>query len=152
MILYSLVARASDGALLTEATSPDVEGNFVQVTQLLLERLLCTPTPIYQENNDLEGQSNWYNPDFNLEYPSPPSPEEKLADGGRKTFKYSGKNENEFDLCGISEMWGDVMDPFGNAPNKKIESEVDIWFHTTRKGDLIYLCIADEISDNKNQM
>ena len=40
MILYSVIARSNDGAVLAEATAPGVEGNHPQVTQQLIQALV----------------------------------------------------------------------------------------------------------------
>ena len=43
MIIYSVIARSFDGAVLAEATSEGIEGNHPQVTQQLIKRLCGNP-------------------------------------------------------------------------------------------------------------
>ena len=43
MIIYTLIARSSDGMILVESTSAGIQGNHVQITNRLLQKLTANP-------------------------------------------------------------------------------------------------------------
>ena len=126
MILYSVIARAKDGAVLCESIVAGVEGNFPQITVEVLERIVSSTNA--------------------LESPSGP---ELLPDGGRRTF-VQRRDEPMFGglFSGVASQWtcfgynnADDVESGGGAMNT---GDVDYFFHLCRKDNVICLCISDE--------
>mmetsp|Transcript_5659 Transcript_5659/g.10364 ORF Transcript_5659/g.10364 Transcript_5659/m.10364 type:complete len:301 (+) Transcript_5659:118-1020(+) len=136
MILYAVIARAKDAAVLVEAMVAGVEGNFPQITVEVLERIVSTSS--YESAlGTLESQSNI----------------ELLPDGGRRTFvqRHDGES-NMFDslFSGVATQWSFC----GFAADNNDESsagaagdngDIDYYFHLCRKDNVICLCISDDI-------
>jgi hypothetical protein len=126
MILYSVIARTKDGAVLCESIVAGVEGNFPQITVEVLERIVSSTNA--------------------LESPSGP---ELLPDGGRRTF-VQRRDEPMFGglFSGVATQWtcfgynnADDVESGGGAMNT---GDVDYFFHLCRKDNVICLCISDE--------
>lgn len=136
MILYAVIARAKDAAVLVEAMVAGVEGNFPQITVEVLERIVSTSS--YESAlGTLESQSSI----------------ELLPDGGRRTFvqRHDGES-NMFDslFSGVATQWSFC----GFAADNNDESsagaagdngDIDYYFHLCRKDNVICLCISDDI-------
>jgi len=134
MLLYSVIARSSDGAILVEATTAGVEGNHPQVTNQLVQKLISNPSLIATGNRktfansvDLNGNGN----------------------GG------SGKYNNSGDLDGIGG--GDIeMKGFWNgwgAEEIYDDSESMEYFFHVQRGESVYLiCISDDIDGQQHRI
>ena len=80
MIIYTLIARSSDGMILVESTSAGIQGNHVQITNRLLQKLTANPhlvpvgnrktysnnvsmlptlNEVNRKNGDIETKSYW---------------------------------------------------------------------------------------------
>ncbi|KAL7543372.1 hypothetical protein ACHAXR_012719 [Thalassiosira sp. AJA248-18] len=131
MILYAVIARAKDGAVLVESTIAGVEGNFPQITVEVLERIVSS--------------SNWNSALGTLESSSQV---ELLPDGERRTFI---QRQDESMLGGLFS--GAAATPwscFGYNTNDVESSgeagngDLDYYFHLCRKDSVICLCISDD--------
>mmetsp|Transcript_7550 Transcript_7550/g.17116 ORF Transcript_7550/g.17116 Transcript_7550/m.17116 type:complete len:296 (-) Transcript_7550:83-970(-) len=131
MILYAVIARAKDGAVLVESMVAGVEGNFPQITVEVLERIV--------------GSSNWTSALGTLESSSKV---ELLPDGARRTFV----QRHDEPMCGLFSGVAAQWSCFGyNADDADVESygganngDLDYYFHLCRKDNVISLCISDD--------
>ncbi|KAL7533214.1 hypothetical protein ACHAWF_004385 [Thalassiosira exigua] len=131
MILYSVIARAKDGAVLVESAVAGLEGNFPQITIELLRRVVSS--------------SNWESALGTLQSSSQV---ELLPDGGKRTFvqRHSESSLSGF-FSGVATQWscfglGNVADEESGDANK---GELDYYFHLSRKDNVICLCISDDV-------
>mmetsp|Transcript_17802 Transcript_17802/g.42861 ORF Transcript_17802/g.42861 Transcript_17802/m.42861 type:complete len:301 (+) Transcript_17802:108-1010(+) len=134
MILYAVVARAKDGAILVESMIAGVEGNFPQITVEVLERIVSS--------------GNWTSALGTLESSSR---EELLPDGARRTFV---QRHDAPMFCGLSGMAAQTWSCFGYNANDVESSaagggytnngDMDYYFHLCRKDNVICLCISDD--------
>jgi len=136
MILYAVVARAKDGAVLVESMVAGVEGNFPQITIEVLERIVSS--------------SNWTSALGTLESSSKI---ELLPEGGRRTFVQRHGEESMFGdfFSGVATQWtsfgdmcnggGDVESPAAGGNNN---GDADYYFHLCRRENVICLCISDD--------
>ena len=125
MILYAVIARAKDGAVLVESIVAGIEGNFPHVTVEVLERIVSSAN---QTSSVL------------------------LPDGGKRTFVqrrdlpmfgglFSGVVATQWTCFGYNnadDMESPAMRGGGNG-------DVDYYFHLCRKDNVICLCISDDI-------
>ena len=132
MILYAVIARAKDGAVLVESTVAGVNSNFPQVTVEVLERIVSS--------------SNWNSALGTLESSSKA---ELLPDGTKRTF-VQRHDESMFGglFCGVAQQFNrfgfnnDVESSGGeDAANN---GDADYYFHLSRKDNVICLCISDD--------
>lgn len=121
MILYSVIARAKDGAVLVESIVSGVEGNFPQVTVEVLERIVgssSVPLPdggrrTFVQRRDL--------PVF----------------GGL----FHGAMATQWTCFGLNN----ANDLESHAKRGGGNGDVDYYFHLCRKDNVIILCISDDI-------
>lgn len=121
MILYSVIARAKDGAVLVESIVAGVEGNFPQVTVEVLERIVgssSVPLPdggrrTFVQQRDL--------PMF----------------GGL----FSGAVATQWTCFGLNN----ANDVESQARRGGGNGDIDYYFHLCRKDNVIILCISDDI-------
>ncbi|KAL3822683.1 hypothetical protein ACHAXA_009565 [Cyclostephanos tholiformis] len=125
MILYAVIARAKDGAVLVESIVAGIEGNFPHVTVEVLERIVSSAN---HTSSVL------------------------LPDGGKRTFVqrrdlpmfgglFSGVVATQWTCFGYNnadDMESQAMRGGGNG-------DVDYYFHMCRKDNVICLCISDDI-------
>jgi hypothetical protein len=122
MILYAIIARAKDGAILVESTVGGVEGNFPQITVEVLQRIVAT--------------SNWNSALGTLESSSKV---ELLPEGSKRTFI---QRHDEGFLGGLFSgvaNWG-----CGDEESGVMEDKLDYFFHLSRGQGVICLCISDD--------
>jgi len=141
MILYAVIARAKDAAVLVEAMVAGVEGNFPQITVEVLERIVSTSS--YESAlGTLESQSEI----------------ELLPDGGRRTFvQRHGGESNMFDslFSGVATQWSFCGFAADNNDGSSAgetgataagdNGDIDYYFHLCRKDNVMCLCISDDI-------
>jgi hypothetical protein len=130
MILYAVIARAKDGAVLVESIVAGVEGNFPQITVEVLERIVSSSNRTSVLLCTIES----------------PSELELLPDGGRRTF-VQRYDEPMFGglFSGVASQW--TCFGYKNATDQKgagNNGDVDYYFHMCRKEGLICLCISDD--------
>jgi len=125
MILYAVIARAKDGAVLVESSVAGVEGNFPQITVEVLERIV--------------GSSNWESALGTLESSSEV---DLLPDGARRTF-VQRHDEGGF-FSGAAVQWSCFGHAEESSPGGDGNGDLDYYFHLCRKDSLICLCISDD--------
>ena len=131
MILYAVIARAKDGAILVESAIAGVEGNFPQITVEVLERVVST--------------SNYTSALGTLQSSSQV---ELLPDGERRTFIQ--RHNEESMLGGLFSASAVQWSCFGFNNDEESGGEannngdLDYYFHLCRKDNVICLCISDD--------
>lgn len=138
MILYAVIARAKDAAVLVESSVAGVEGNFPQITIEVLERIVSTSS-YTTAMGTLESSSQV----------------ELLPDGARRTF-VQRHDEPMFGgmFSAVATQWTcfggwdnistNDVEKGANANNNKSNGDMDYYFHLSRKDDVICLCISDD--------
>jgi len=128
MILYAVIARAKDGAILVESAVAGLEGNFPQVTVEVLERIVSS--------------GNYTSALGTLQSSSPT---ELLPDGARRTFV---QRPDEPMFPGLSGMASQTWRCYGfnDVESSRGEKSGDLpyYFHSYRKDNIICLCISDD--------
>mmetsp|Transcript_11788 Transcript_11788/g.25105 ORF Transcript_11788/g.25105 Transcript_11788/m.25105 type:complete len:306 (-) Transcript_11788:167-1084(-) len=132
MLLYAVIARSKDGAVLVESMVAGMEGNFPQITVEVLERVVST--------------SNYNSALGTLESSSKV---ELLPDGARKTFVQRGDDSLFGGLLGMATQWtcfGFQTPSGGDEESQPTHSSGDVayYFHLHRKDNIISLCISDD--------
>eukprot|EP00956_Cyclotella_meneghiniana_P022929 scaffold43948_cov49-Cyclotella_meneghiniana.AAC.2 len=130
MILYMVIARAKDGAVLVESTLGGVEGNFPQITIEVLKRIVST--------------SDWNSALGTL--PSSSSVE-LLPPGGQRTFVQRHDDGGMFGglFSGVASPWGCNANA-DDVESGVMEDTLDYYFHLSRDDNgLICLCISDDV-------
>ena len=146
MILYAVIARAKDGAVLVESAVAGVEGNFPQIAVELLNSVLST--------------SNYNSALGTLESSSTV---ELLPDGARRTFIQRNNGPNMFgsmfggSFCGVATQWNNLttnndMESNNTDNNNNNNGDMDYYFHMSRKENIICLCISDDTDVRYHQV
>ena len=127
MILYSVIARAKDGAVLVESSVAGLEGNFPQITVEVLERVVGS------SHNSLGTRES----------------SSLLPDGARRTFVQRhdapmlggmfSSVATQWSAFGFGGCGGDEEAPAGAG-----NGDDDYYFHMCRKDNVICLCISDD--------
>ena len=145
MILYALVARAKDGAILVESIVSGVEGNFPQISVKLLERIVSSSkmTSVFGTSEAPAGTES--------------QGAELLPDGGKRTF-VQRYNEPVFGglFCAAtgaftSATWSyfsngnDESSPDVESINDSSNGSLEYYFHLCRGDNTICLCISDDM-------
>lgn len=132
MILYAVIARTRDGAILVESIIAGLEGNFPQITVEVLAHVAKT-----SDHASVLGTSE-----------STP-PVELLPNGGRRTFvqRHDGAMSDGL-FSGAAKQWtaffdndNDDVESFGGGGGG---ADLDYYFHMCRKDNVICLCISDD--------
>eukprot|EP01083_Nonionella_stella_P269707 912784_1 len=142
MLLYSVIARSIDGAILVEATTAGVEGNHPQVTNQLVQKLISNPSLIATGNRKTFANSVDMNGNGN-------GGSNGNGNGG------GGKNNNSGDLDGIGG--GDIeMKGFWNgwgAEEIYDDSEsMEYFFHVQRGESVYFICISDDTDGRQHRI
>eukprot|EP01083_Nonionella_stella_P219942 787376_1 len=132
MLIYTVICRA-DGTVLTECTTSGMEGNFPQVTRVIIDYLKDRHTSINSGNGRTA-------PVESISFP----------EGNRRTFIHqSNESEVQQQHWGIDNLpplcggWPDLF--YGDEDDDEEEvgstvSPLSNYFHVFRKGDVFYLC------------
>jgi vesicle-associated membrane protein 7 len=134
MILYALVARSKDGAILAEQTIAGVSGgNFPQISIEVLQKVVSTSNYTSAVLGTLETTAST----------------EMLPNGSRRTFVQRHGDTGFF--SGLATQWScfygnnnDDSNSSNNNNNAQNNGELDYYFHMYRHEDIITLCISDD--------
>jgi hypothetical protein len=123
MLLYTLIARSSDGTILVESTTPGLQGNHVQVTNKLLQNLTANPhvVPV--------GNRKTYSDNINIL----PRNNDRVGDSSdngdieMKSYWNGAGTEEHYD-------------------NDTVGGRVTIphYFHVARGESVLYICLSDD--------
>ncbi len=118
MIIYTLVARSSDGMILVESTSPGLQGNHAQITNRLLQKLTANPhlVPV--------GNRKTYSSNVNI-LPRMIEMNGNIGDVEMKSY-WNGTGTEEI---------------YENG-----EASMPHFFHVQRGEAVLYICLSDDAS------
>ena len=118
MIIYTVLARSQDGAVLVESTASGLEGNHPQITRTLVSCL--------QQNLELVPLGN------------------RKTFVHRNTGDDSECDpENDFEgfWHGLEGFWGGVCDPGSKNQNS---DDLGNYFHVLHGEGVFYICLSDD--------
>jgi len=136
MIFYALLCRI-DGTILVEGFPDEMEGNFPQIAQSLVDFLKEKPAT----NLDIISADH---------IPDDPVMHCELYDGARRTFVNS--NESDGFFCGMSDVFNFAFGHDPENPTHDSTSNNNFYFHVGREGNLIFLCLADDMSGRRHKV
>mmetsp|Transcript_20795 Transcript_20795/g.30626 ORF Transcript_20795/g.30626 Transcript_20795/m.30626 type:complete len:131 (+) Transcript_20795:125-517(+) len=123
MIIYTVICRDTDGAVLVESSSGISEGNFPQITRELITCLINNPdsfpkggrkTFVYRGGDPEDGYFNF---------------------GG-----VSNTMTTVFQTVGM----GDCFAP-GDFEDSADEDDIDLFYHALHGEELICICLSDDV-------
>lgn len=122
MILYTVVARACDGSVLTECSAVGMEGNYATISQQLIAILADRPSLISVGNRKTFMHSS------------------------------DGKSSTDVDWDPFRPLWVGIDGLLGmDSPSGEESSgSLDHFFHVVRGEGAIYICLSDD-SDSRQQ-
>jgi len=116
MLLYSIIARSSDGIVLVEATTAGVEGNHPQITNQLVQKLIANPSLI-----PLGVRKTFVN----------------NVHEGLSRHDTSGNEDGDIEMKGFWNGWG--------AEEIYYEQEsLEHFFHVQRDESVYFICISSD--------
>ncbi len=116
MLLYSIIARSSDGIVLVEATTAGVEGNHPQITNQLVQKLIANPSLI-----PLGVRKTFVN----------------NVHEGLSRDDTSGNEDGDIEMKGFWNGWG--------AEEIYYEQEsLEHFFHVQRDESVYFICLSDD--------
>lgn len=144
MIFYAIICRI-DGTILVEGTSTGMEGNFPQITSSLVEFLKEKPVPISSIN------LTWESPeDAKPQTSETTTMQCELYDGGRRTFVNSNDDHGFF--CGVTDILSCAFGGGDEEVGSSSSTNDRYYFHAGREGNLMFICLADDMSGKRHQV
>ena len=148
MIFYALLCRI-DGTILAEGFPDEMEGNFPQIAQNLVDFLKEKPVLNLERISDTKDviQSEDESTITTLHC--------ELYDGARRTFVNSHQDDFGF-FCNMTDIFqygfcnNTTADPEHQMEHSK--SNEKYYFHCGREGNLMFICLADDVTGRRHRV
>ena len=126
MLLYTIIARSSDGMVLVESTLAGVTGNHTQVTHQLLQKLTANPhlVPI--------GNRKTFSNNFSLNPSNVSNNFNSYGDVEMKSFWNGSGTEEIYDM--------------------EEEATISLFFHVKRSESVLFICLSDDTSSQEHRI
>lgn len=137
MLLYTLIARSSDGCILVEATTPGITGNHLQITNQLLQKLTANPhiIPVGNRKSFTNSTRSGYNTSSSIN--------QWGAEGGGVDAKMKS-SWNNFQT-------EEVYDSESHTSNS-INTDIPHYFHVQRGESVLFIALSDDAASQNHRI
>jgi len=137
MLLYTLIARSSDGCILVEATTPGISGNHIQITNQLLQKLTANPhiIPVGNRKSFTNSTRSGYN-----------------AGSSNKQNQWGGGGGGDIEM---KSYWNNFQteEVYNAEPRtNSIHEDIPHYFHVQRGESVLFIALSDDATSQNHRI
>mmetsp|Transcript_22506 Transcript_22506/g.33350 ORF Transcript_22506/g.33350 Transcript_22506/m.33350 type:complete len:315 (+) Transcript_22506:127-1071(+) len=135
MLLYTLIARSTDGCILAEATTPGVTGNHTQITNQLLQKLTANAhiIPVGNRKTFTNSTRSGYNTSSSIN-------------------QWGGSGDVEMKSFWNNFQTEEVYGEESNANAGDQGNDIPHYFHVQRGESVLYIALSDDATSQNHRI